>query len=104
MNATLTTAEIIWVVVGFLGQALFSMRFIIQWFVSERAKKSIVPVAFWYFSVLGGVTLLSYAIYRSDPVFIAGQAGGAGHLRPQSLLHPQASRRRSRSSADRRLV
>ena len=76
MNATLTTAEIIWVTVGFLGQALFSMRFIIQWFVSERAKKSIVPVAFWYFSVLGGVTLLSYAIYRTDPVFIAGQAGG----------------------------
>ncbi|MDH3234731.1 MAG: lipid-A-disaccharide synthase N-terminal domain-containing protein [Alphaproteobacteria bacterium] len=76
MNATLTTAEIIWVVVGFFGQALFSMRFIIQWFVSERAKKSIVPVAFWYFSVLGGVTLLSYAIYRGDPVFIAGQAGG----------------------------
>lgn len=76
MNATLTTAEIIWVAIGFAGQALFSMRFIIQWFVSERAKKSIVPVAFWYFSVLGGVTLLSYAIYRSDPVFIAGQAGG----------------------------
>jgi lipid-A-disaccharide synthase-like uncharacterized protein len=73
---TLSTAEIIWVSVGFLGQALFSMRFIIQWFVSERAKQSIVPVAFWYFSVAGGVTLLSYAIYRADPVFIAGQAGG----------------------------
>ena len=74
--ANLTAAEIIWITVGFLGQALFSMRFIIQWFVSERAKKSIVPVAFWYFSLAGGVTLLSYAIYRLDPVFIAGQAGG----------------------------
>lgn len=75
-SGNLNTAEIIWVAIGFGGQALFSMRFLIQWFVSERAKESIVPVAFWYFSILGGVTLLSYAIYRADPVFIAGQAGG----------------------------
>ena len=72
----LTTPEFVWIAIGFTGQALFSMRFLIQWFVSERAKQSIVPVAFWYFSVAGGVTLLSYAIYRLDPVFIAGQAGG----------------------------
>ncbi len=72
----LTTAEIVWVSIGFAGQFLFSMRFIIQWFVSERAKQSIVPVAFWYFSIFGGITLLAYAIYRQDPVFIAGQAGG----------------------------
>ncbi len=72
----LTTAEIIWISVGFTGQFLFSMRFIIQWFVSERAKQSIVPVAFWYFSIFGGITLLAYAVYRQDPVFIAGQAGG----------------------------
>ena len=71
-----TATEAIWVTIGFAGQALFSMRFLIQWFVSERAKRSIVPVAFWYFSVAGGVTLLSYAIWRQDPVFIAGQAGG----------------------------
>lgn len=75
-SGPLSTAEIVWVGIGFLGQALFSMRFLIQWFVSERAKQSIVPVAFWYFSVGGGVTLLAYAIYRTDPVFIAGQAGG----------------------------
>ena len=68
--------EVIWVAIGFLGQALFSMRFIIQWLVSEKVKQSIVPIAFWYFSIAGGVTLLTYAIWRHDPVIIAGQAGG----------------------------
>jgi len=71
-----TSGQLIWVMVGFLGQALFSARFIIQWFVSEKAKESVVPIAFWYFSILGGVTLLTYAIWRRDPVIIAGQAGG----------------------------
>jgi lipid-A-disaccharide synthase-like uncharacterized protein len=66
----------IWLGVGFLGQALFSMRFIIQWITSEKQKKSVFPTAFWYFSLAGGVTLLSYAIFRQDPVFILGQAGG----------------------------
>lgn len=65
-----------WIIVGFLGQALFSMRFLLQWLFSERHGKSVIPVAFWYFSVLGGVTLLAYAIHREDPVFIIGQAGG----------------------------
>jgi lipid-A-disaccharide synthase-like uncharacterized protein len=67
---------IIWLVFGFAGQALFSMRFIVQWWSSERQKRSIIPVAFWYFSLAGGATLLGYAIYRQDPVFIVGQAGG----------------------------
>jgi len=71
----MTTATA-WLVIGFLGQALFSMRFIYQWIVSEREKRSVIPLAFWYFSVAGGVTLLSYAIYRLDPVFIVGQAAG----------------------------
>ncbi len=66
----------IWLGIGFLGQALFSMRFIIQWITSEKQKKSVIPTAFWYFSLGGGVTLLSYAIFRQDPVFILGQAGG----------------------------
>lgn len=65
-----------WLIIGFAGQALFSARFLIQWIVSERAKKSIVPTAFWLFSIGGGATLLAYAIYREDPVFIAGQATG----------------------------
>ncbi len=66
----------LWLVVGFLGQALFSARFIVQWIQSEREKKSVFPVAFWYFSIVGGVTLLAYAIHREDPVFIVGQATG----------------------------
>jgi len=67
---------IIWLVVGFAGQALFTMRFLVQWWSSERQKRSVIPVAFWYFSLAGGATLLGYAIYRQDPVFIVGQAGG----------------------------
>ena len=66
----------IWLAVGFMGQALFSTRFLIQWISSEKQKKSVIPIAFWYFSLGGGVTLLSYAIFRLDPVFIVGQAGG----------------------------
>jgi lipid-A-disaccharide synthase-like uncharacterized protein len=62
--------------VGFTGQALFSMRFIIQWLASERARRSVVPVLFWYFSLGGGITLFIYAIYREDPVFMLGQGLG----------------------------
>ncbi|WP_110655776.1 lipid-A-disaccharide synthase N-terminal domain-containing protein [Salinicola halimionae] len=68
--------EWLWVAIGFVGQALFSARFIIQWLASERARRSIIPVAFWFFSLGGGATLLAYAIYRRDPVFIAGQGAG----------------------------
>ena len=66
----------VWVIVGFVGQALFSMRFVVQWLASERLKRSIIPNAFWYFSLAGGVTLLAYAIHKRDPVFIAGQGLG----------------------------
>jgi lipid-A-disaccharide synthase-like uncharacterized protein len=68
--------EPIWLVVGFAGQALFSARFIVQWIMSERVGRSVIPLAFWLFSIGGGVTLLAYAIHRMDPVIIAGQAGG----------------------------
>ena len=68
--------DTIWVGIGFLGQALFSMRFLWQWIRSEKSRRSVIPIEFWYFSIAGGVTLLAYAIYREDPVFIAGQAGG----------------------------
>ena len=70
------TAEQVWLAVGLLGQALFSARFLVQWIASERHKRSVVPRAFWYFSVGGGLTLLAYAIYRRDPVFIIGQGAG----------------------------
>ena len=65
-----------WLILGFMGQALFSMRFLIQWIYSEKHKRSIIPTAFWYFSLGGGLTLLSYAILRQDPVFILGQGTG----------------------------
>ena len=68
--------DTLWLVVGFTGQALFSARFLVQWIYSERQRRSVIPVYFWYFSLAGGATLLAYAIHRLDPVFIAGQAGG----------------------------
>ncbi|GEO80210.1 lipid-A-disaccharide synthase N-terminal domain-containing protein [Pararhodospirillum oryzae] len=66
----------IWTAIGFLGQFFFSLRFLVQWLSSERARRSVVPIAFWYFSVLGGATLLAYAIHQQDPVFIFGQGLG----------------------------
>ena len=72
----LGTREAIWIVIGFAGQFLFMMRFLWQWIQSERQKRSIIPIAFWYFSLAGGMTLLIYAIHRRDPVFITGQALG----------------------------
>ena len=65
-----------WVLVGFVAQILFGARFFVQWIASERAGKSTIPVAFWLFSISGGVLLLTYALYRRDPVFIAGQGFG----------------------------
>ena len=68
--------ETLWLIVGFLGQGLFSARFIVQWLVSERKKQSVIPVLFWYFSILGGAVLLVYSIHKQDPVFILGQGMG----------------------------
>ena len=65
-----------WVALGFLAQALFTMRFLVQWIASERAGRSVVPLAFWLFSIGGGVLMLVYALYIKDPVFITGQALG----------------------------
>jgi lipid-A-disaccharide synthase-like uncharacterized protein len=70
------TSGTIWLGVGFLGQAMFSGRFLVQWLVSEARRESVIPVAFWWFSIAGGMTLLAYAIWRQDPVFITGQAFG----------------------------
>ncbi len=70
------TYDHLWLLIGFLGQALFASRFIIQWFKSELEGRSVIPVAFWYCSIGGGVVLLAYAIYKADPVFISGQGLG----------------------------
>lgn len=66
----------IWLTVGFLGQAMFTMRFVVQWIKSERLRRSVVPLAFWYFSLAGGAILFAYAVHRLDPVFIVGQGMG----------------------------
>ena len=66
-----------WLIIGFIGQALFSMRFLLQWIASERKGESVIPVLFWYFSLAGGLTLLAYAIHIRDAVFILGQSAGA---------------------------
>jgi lipid-A-disaccharide synthase-like uncharacterized protein len=68
--------ELLWLGIGLFGQGLFFMRFFVQWLVSEKQGRSVIPTAFWYFSLLGGITLLSYAIWRRDPVFILGQSTG----------------------------
>src|ERR1700720_1122881 len=65
-----------WVVLGYAGQALFAMRFIVQWVASERVGRSVIPTAFWFFSIGGGVLLFAYALYIRDPVFIIGQGLG----------------------------
>lgn len=66
----------VWLAIGFTGQLLFSARFIVQWVSSERRKRSVVPLAFWYFSLAGGATLFTYALHIGDPVFILGQSLG----------------------------
>lgn len=65
-----------WVIVGFIAQGLFTARFGVQWIASEKRKKSHIPEAFWYFSLIGGLLLLVYSIHRKDPVYIIGQATG----------------------------
>ena len=64
------------ILVGYVAQAMFAMRFVVQWIASERAGRSVVPTTFWVFSIGGGLMLLGYALYRRDPVFIIGQAFG----------------------------
>lgn len=66
----------LWILFGFVAQVMFMMRFVVQWIASERARRSVVPIAFWFFSVAGGALLFIYAIQRKDPVFIAGQGAG----------------------------
>lgn len=67
----------VWLAIGFLGQALFGARFLVQWLSSERSRRSVIPMSFWYLSLGGGLILLSYAIYRHDPVFMVGQMTGS---------------------------
>ena len=76
MFGTTSTADAAWLVVGLLGQLMFTARFLVQWFASEKAGKSVVPVAFWYFSIVGGLIVLAYGIRKLEPVIILGQLPG----------------------------
>jgi lipid-A-disaccharide synthase-like uncharacterized protein len=81
----------LWIALGFVAQTLFMMRFAVQWIASERARRSVIPVAFWFFSMGGGILLLIYAIHRRDPVFIAGQTFGlVVYARNLALLRAEA--------------
>ena len=70
------TYETVWMGVGFLGQAIFTARFLVQWAASEKRRESVVPVAFWWISLFGGLTLLAYTVHKQDPPLILGQAMG----------------------------
>ena len=83
-----------WLLVGFGGQLLFMGRFVLQWFVSERQRRSVIPVSFWYLSIAGALVLLAYAIHRQDTVFTAGQGlGVAIYLRNLHLIRAERARR-----------
>mgnify|MGYP001379551342 CR=1 FL=1 len=74
--SNLSNLEIIFLCIGFIGQGIFASRFIVQWIYSERKGESSIPVIFWYLSIFGGMGLLTYAIFRQDPVIIVGQVFG----------------------------
>ena len=85
---SLTNLEIIFLIIGFGGQALFASRFIVQWLYSEKIGKSSIPISFWYLSIFGGLGLLTYAIFRKDPVIILGQSFGIFiYLRNLKLIY-----------------
>jgi len=87
----MSTTEIVWLGIGFFGQGLFFMRWLVQWLASERSAESHVPIAFWYMSLAGGLITLTYALHIRDPVFIAGQSVGAFvYLRNLMLIHRAA--------------
>ena len=70
------TTDVVWLAVGLLGQTMFMMRFVVQWIHSERHQKSVIPVSFWYLSLIGGLTVLAYGIHKAEPVIILGQLPG----------------------------
>lgn len=91
MHSPWLSVNTFWLLLGFVGQLLFSARFIIQWLVSEYQRKSVIPHLFWYFSLGGGMVLLAYALHKRDPVFILGQGLGLiVYLRNIFLIRQQA--------------
>jgi lipid-A-disaccharide synthase-like uncharacterized protein len=74
--ASMSAWQVFWLSVGFSGQIVFGSRFVVQWIISEKQGRSVVPTVFWYLSIVGSLLLFTYATYRIDPVFMVGQAGG----------------------------
>jgi len=91
-DGSIMSLETIWLAIGFLGQGLFFGRWVIQWITSERKAESQVPISFWYMSLIGVLITLAYAIYREDPVFIAGQSIGSIVYIRNLMLISRASR------------
>lgn len=92
IQLTFMSTETIWLAIGFLGQGIFFMRWVVQWLASERSAESRVPIGFWYLSMVGGLITLAYAIYRKDPVFIAGQSIGTFvYIRNLMLIQKQST-------------
>ncbi len=87
--------DTLWVMVGLFGQLMFTARFVIQWLASERAGQSVVPVAFWYFSLAGGLIVLAYGLHKWEPVIILGQLPGTVIYARNLMLIRKASRARS---------
>jgi lipid-A-disaccharide synthase-like uncharacterized protein len=87
-----------WVILGFVAQLMFTGRFLVQWIASEKEGRSVIPIAFWFFSIAGGLLLLAYAIYRRDPVFILGQAFGVFVYVRNLYLIMREHERRSRAA------
>jgi lipid-A-disaccharide synthase-like uncharacterized protein len=93
--------DLLWLLAGFGGQALFMMRFLVQWLHSERRRRSVIPVSFWYLSIAGALVLLVYSVHRRDPVFIAGQLLGMGiYLRNLHLIHAERDRKARPAATD----
>ena len=91
--------ESLWLALGFAGQLAFTGRFVLQWLYSEYKKRSIIPVSFWYLSIIGSALLFAYAIYRQDPVFIAGQSFGfIVYLRNLQLIARQKNQQEERGA------
>ncbi len=93
------TSLVNWQIIGFVGQGVFTARFLVQWVASEKKRDSVVPVAFWWLSLVGGLNLLIYAIHREDPVFIVGQSMGMV-VYVRNLMLVSRRKRRVRAASD----
>lgn len=85
--SALSPAELMWLSVGLVGQALFSARWLIQWFVTEKTRRSTVPEIFWYLSLLGGLLVFAYGLHKMDPVILLGQFGVIIYTRNLIFIH-----------------